>query len=130
MLFAYQVPRVRAQETYLAQLSIFSILPRKARLSTTLDNGSEHVLHTKLQTALAMQTYFADPYSSWQRGTNEYTNELLRRYYPKRTDFRDLAQEELNEVVDRLNNIPRKVLQYKTPREVFNEHLFQLLHIG
>ena len=130
MLLAYQVPRVRAQETYLAQLTIFSILPRKARLSTTLDNGSEHVLHTKLQTALAMQTYFADPYSSWQRGTNEYTNGLLRRYYPKRTDFRDLPQEELNEVVYRLNNTPRKVLHYKTPREVFNEHLFQLLHIG
>jgi IS30 family transposase len=73
-----------------------------------------------------MKTYFADPYSSWQRGTNEYTNGLLRRYFPKRTDFRDISQEELNEVVYRLNNIPRKVLQYKTPSEVFTEQLSQL----
>lgn len=73
-----------------------------------------------------MQTYFADPYSSWQRGTNEYRNWLIRRYFPKRTDFRDVSQEKLNEVVYQLNNIPRKVLQYKTPCEVFTEQLSQL----
>jgi hypothetical protein len=73
-----------------------------------------------------MQTYFADPYSSWQRGTNEYTNGLLRRYFPKRTDFRDVSQDEINAVVHRLNNIPRKVLCYKTPSEVFTEQLSDL----
>jgi IS30 family transposase len=88
------------------------------------------MLHTKLRDDLAIQTYFADPYSSWQRGTNEYTNGLLRRYYPKRTDFRNLPQKELNDVVHQINNIPRKVLHYKTPREVFNEHLFKLLQIA
>jgi IS30 family transposase len=123
LLSAFLVPRVRAKETYLAQLCVFSNLPKPARKSTTLDNGSEHFLHTMLQTELEMQTYFADPYSSWQRGTNEYTNGLLRRYFPKRTDFRDVSQDELNEVVHRLNNIPRKVLRYKTPLEVFSEHL-------
>ncbi len=126
LLFAYQIPHIRAKETYLAQLCIFSGLPKQARKSTTLDNGSENFLHTQLQTELEMKTYFADPYSFWQRGTNEYTNGLLRRYFPKRTDFRDISQEELNEVVCRLNNIPRKVLQYKTPREVFTEQLSQL----
>jgi IS30 family transposase len=128
LLFAYQVPRIRAKETYLAQLCIFSSLPKQARKSTTLDNGSEHYLHTLLQDELGMQTYFADPYSSWQRGTNEYTNGLLRRYFPKRTDFREVSQEAINRVVHRLNSIPRKVLQYKTPSEVFTEqlsHLFQ-----
>jgi transposase, IS30 family len=126
LLFAYQVPRIRAKETYLAQLCIFSALPKQARKSTTLDNGSEHYLHTLLQDELGMQTYFADPYSSWQRGTNEYTNGLLRRYFPKRTDFRTVSQDEINDVVHRLNNIPRKVLHYKTPTEVFTEQLSQL----
>lgn len=127
MLFAQQIPRIRAKETYLAQLCIFSNLPKQFRQSTTLDNGSEHYMHTMLNTELDMQTYFADPYSSWQRGTNEYTNGLLRRYFPKRTDFRDVSQEELNGVVHQLNNIPRKVLQYRTPRKVFNEQLSTLL---
>jgi transposase, IS30 family len=55
--------------------------PKQARKSTTLDNGSENMLHGKLTDDLAMSTYFADPYSSWQRSTNEYTNGLLRRYF-------------------------------------------------
>jgi IS30 family transposase len=126
LLFACQVPRIRARETYLAQMVIFSSLPKVARKSTTLDNGSEHYLHTKLQSDLDMQTYFADPYCSWQRGTNEYTNGLIRRYFPKRTDFRDLSEKELNAVVYRLNNTPRKVLKYQTPREVFTQQLTQL----
>jgi IS30 family transposase len=120
------VLRIRAKETYLAQLCIFSSLPKQARKSTTLDNGSEHYLHTLLQDELGMQTYFADPYSSWQRGTNEYTNGLLRRYFPKRTDFRTVSQDEINDVVHRLNSIPRKVLHYKTPSEVFTEQLSRL----
>jgi len=124
MLFAEQIPRIRAKETYLAQMCIFSLLPWKTRQTTTADNGSEHMLHTKLKDDLSMQTYFADPYCSWQRGTNEYTDNLLRRYFPKRTDFRYVTQKELNAVVQQINNIPRKILNYKTPREVFNEHCF------
>jgi len=127
---AFQIPRVCAKETFLAQLCIFSALPKQARKSTTLDNGSENMLHTRITDDLSMQTYFADPYSSWQRGTNEYTNGLLRRYFPKRTDFRSVTQKTLNDVVYQINDIPRKVLQYKTPREVFNEHLFQTLQTG
>jgi transposase, IS30 family len=83
-----------------------------------------------LNTELDMQTYSADPYSSWQRGTNEYANGLLRRYFPKRTDFRDLSQDAINEAVKCINNTPRKVLHYKTPYEVFSEHLFQLADLN
>lgn len=83
-----------------------------------------------MQTELDMQTYFADPYCSWQRGTNEYTNGLLRRYFPKRTDFRTISQEEVNAIGYRLNDIPRKVLNYKTPREVFTEQLSKLFQAG
>ena len=82
---------------------------------------------TQLQEELGIRTYFAHPYCSWQRGTNEYTNGLFRRYVPKRTDFRNVTQEQLNDVVHRLNNTPRKVLQYHTPREVFSERLSQLV---
>lgn len=127
LLFAHPVPHIRAKETCLAQLCIFGSLPKQARQSTTLDNGSENYLHTQLQEELGIRTYFAHPYCSWQRGTNEYTNGLLRRYFPKRTDFRNVTQEQLNDVVHRLNNTPRKVLQYHTPREVFSERLSQLV---
>src|SRR5512144_2925588 len=96
LLFAHPVPHIRAKETCLAQLWIFGSLPQQARQSTTLDNGSENSLHTQLQEELGIQTYFAHPYCSWQRGTNEYTNGLLRRYFPKRTDFRNVTQEQLN----------------------------------
>lgn len=123
LLFAQIVPHIRAKDTYQAQLCIFGAIPKHARRSTTLDNGSENYLHSQLSNALAMQTYFADPYCSWQRGTNENTNGLIRRYFPKRTDFRKVSQQELSVVVQRLNDRPRKVLSYQTPLEVFTLHL-------
>ncbi len=70
-----------------------------------------------------MHTYFADPYSSWQRGTNEYHNGLLRRYLPKGTDFSHLTTEELDDILLEINNRPRKCLGFYTPIEVFNKHL-------
>jgi transposase, IS30 family len=129
LVFAYKVPKIRAKETSAVQLFLFGQLPKLARKSTTLDNGSEHYLHTRLQEELGMQTYFADPYCSWQRGTNESTNGLLRRYFPKRTDFHLVSQEAVNEVVIRLNSTPRKVLGYQTPSEVFTAHLMQGVRI-
>jgi transposase, IS30 family len=129
LVFAYKVPKIRAKETSGVQLFLFSQLPKLARKSTTLDNGSEHYLHTRLQEELGMQTYFADPYCSWQRGTNESTNGLIRRYFPKRTDFQLVSQETVNEVVIRLNSTPRKVLGYQTPSEVFTAHIMQGVRI-
>ena len=76
-----------------------------------------------------MRTYFADPYSSWQRGTNEYHNGLVRRYYPKGTDFSQVSQEELSQVVQLINNIPRKVLEYATPLEVFTSLFLHAIRI-
>ena len=70
-----------------------------------------------------MKTYFCDPYSSWQRGSNEYHNGLIRRYLPKRIGFDNLTQEELNDIVEEINSRPRKVLNYNTPREVFENEL-------
>jgi IS30 family transposase len=123
-LAAVKVDRIASAQTSLAQLKIFADLPLSARRSTTLDNGRENHLHTRLK-ELNMATYFADPYSSWQRGTNEYHNGLLRRYLPKRTDFTSLAQEELNDIVEEINNRPRKCLQWRTPNEIFEQQLAQ-----
>lgn len=122
-LAALKVGRIASRETTDAQLTIFSGLPVGARRSTTLDNGREHHLHMELTTQLGLLVYFADPYSSWQRGMNENTNGLLRRYLPKRTDFTTVSQEDLDDIVEEINNRPRKCLQWQTPNEIFREEL-------
>ncbi len=123
LIGAKKVKAIDSQSALDAQVQIFSKLPEKARRSTTLDNGKETHLHFKLRDDLDMQTFHADPYSSWQRGTNEHANGLLRYYFPKGTDFSKVTDEELADVIWELNNRPRKLLQYKTAQEVFNEHL-------
>lgn len=75
---------------------------------------------------LGIKIYFADPYSSWQRGTNEQTNGLIRRYLPKKMSFNSLTQEELNDIVWEINNRPRKCLNYSTPQEAYSRELKQL----
>lgn len=121
--FAIKVKSISSEEALKAQKEIFTDLPVKARISVTLDNGRENHLHTELKKDLGIDTYFADPYSSWQRGTNEYHNGLLRRYFPKKTNLSEITQEELDEVLWEINNRPRKVLKYQTPLEVFNYYL-------
>jgi IS30 family transposase len=87
-----------------------------------MDNGREHHRHMALR-FLGMKTYFADPYSSWQRGTNENTNGLIRKYCPKQTSFKNLSQEDLGDIVGEINDRPRKCLGYNTPREEFEKQL-------
>jgi len=76
----------------------------------------------QMEKATSMSVYFADPYSPWQRGTNENTNGLLRHYFPKGIDWRKVTKEMLATVVEKLNNRPRKCLEYRTPSEVFLKH--------
>ena len=116
--FVKLVTRIDSEEAIKAQEEIFSSLPKSARKSVTLDNGRENHNHAMLRD-LGMETYFADPYSSWQRGSNEYHNGLLRRYFPKGTDFKTISQEDVDECVEEINNTPRKCLGYFTPNEVF-----------
>lgn len=116
--FVKLVNNINSEEAIKAQIEIFESLPASARKSTTLDNGRENHLHIKLKD-IGMDTYFADPYSSWQRGSNEYHNGLLRRYFPKGTNFKTVSQEEIDEVVKEINNRPRKCLRFFTPNEVF-----------
>lgn len=118
-----KVRRITVADTVIASKKIFAPLPEKARRSTTLDNGSENHGHTELKKDLSMQTYFADPYSSWQRGGNENCNLWIRYYFPKGTDFSTITDEELKDVEWELNNRPRKRLKFRTPQEVFTEYL-------
>lgn len=123
-LAAQKVERINSTQALKAQKKIFSPLPAHARKTVTLDNGRENHLHTGLK-ELGMCTFFCDPYSSWQRGTNEYHNGLIRRYLPKKTDLSDLNQEELDDIVYEINTRPRKCLGFYTPREVFLRELRQ-----
>src|SRR5215210_5299692 len=85
----------------------------------TSDNGREFSHHQQIAAQLSADFYFAHPYSSWERGVNENTNGLVRQYFPKKSDFSKLTDRQINKVVERLNQRPRKTLGYKTPNEVF-----------
>ncbi len=115
-LVARKVSAITSSATIEVQHQIFAALPACLRRSTTLDNGHENYLHTRLHD-LKMHTFFADPYSAWQRGTNENGNWHLRRYFPKGTDFALISDDELQDVVDEINDRPRKILGYATARE-------------
>ncbi|MBO0943994.1 IS30 family transposase, partial [Acidovorax temperans] len=98
--------------------------PLAARVKTlTVDNGKEFANHQAIDQALGIQTYFADPYCSWQRGSNENFNGLLRQYIPKKRRMETVTDEELAMIQNRLNHRPRKRLGFKTPHEVFHASL-------
>lgn len=90
-------------------------------LTLTADNGKEFSLHQAIASKLGATVYFARPYRSWERGLNEHTNGLVRQYLPKSKRLDMLDNEIVKEIEDLLNNRPRKVLQFRTPIEVFNE---------
>jgi IS30 family transposase len=98
-------------------------LPPSLRRSMTFDNGKEFAEHQKLSRGLGLEIYFADAYASWQRGTNENTNGLLRQYFRKGTDFRQVSHRHVACVQQSLNERPRRRLGYRTPAEVFAKHL-------
>lgn len=89
----------------------------------TLDNGTEFALHDQIEKELNTVVYFAHPYSPWERGLNENTNGLIRKFYPKGTDFSEVTDEDLLRVQNLINERPRKSLNYKTPKEVLYQEL-------
>lgn len=94
---------------------------KKIAYTMTLDNGGEFSLHENISKALDMKIFFATPYCSWERGTNENTNGLIRQYFKKTINFDIVTEEEIQLVENKLNNRPRKCLGYQTPYEVFQK---------
>lgn len=113
--------RACAAEPVAAQLRrTIRRLPAAKRRSLTLDNGREFARPAELERALAMPIYFAHPYHSWERGSNENANGLLRQYLPKGVDFTDVHPQQLRGYVHALNHRPRKCLGFHSPFEVFH----------
>ena len=105
-----------------SQAMIGLLKPHRKKVRTiTSDNGKEFAGHEEIASKLKANFYFAHPYSSWERGTNENTNGLIRQYFPKNRDFTTITQQEINMAMERLNNRPRKRLGYQTPSQVFFE---------
>ena len=98
-------------------------LPPSLRRSVTFDNGKEFAEHQKLTRSLGLDVYFTDAYASWQRGTNENTNGLLRQYFPKGTDFTQVSHREVARVEQLINERPRRRLDYRSPAEKLAKRL-------
>jgi transposase, IS30 family len=99
----------------------FAGIAGQYRRTLTLDNGTEMSNYEVIERQTSLQVYFAHPYHSWERGTNENTNGLLRFYFPKSTSFAGLTQGQLDLAVQQLNTMPRKRLGYKTPSQVLKQ---------
>lgn len=113
--------KLKRKTAELTAQAIVKRLKKTGGKTLTLDNGMEFTDHEKVTRATGVSVFFADPYASWQRGSNENTNMLLRGYLPKRCDISDLSQEELDDIAEELNNRPRKRLGFRTPNEVYYE---------
>jgi IS30 family transposase len=102
-------------------------LPECAIQTATTDHGKEISCYATLEADLNMNVYFADPYSSWQRGNNENGNGFIREFFPKKTNFDHVSSEELTKALAFINNRPRKCLGWKTAHEAFMEQVLYLI---
>lgn len=125
-LLADKAESATAEEIQRLTLKAFKNIPKTKLNSITYDNGVQFNKHQDTELKLQQTTqnkgfgiYFAFPYHCWERGTNENTNGLIRKYYPKKTPFKNITQRDLDKVVKLINNRPRKRLNYLTPFEVF-----------
>ncbi len=118
LALVYKVDRRTKENTEVAIKRLLNSVSDKVHTITS-DNGKEFGNHESIAEKLNCDFYFAHAYSSWERGTNENTNGLIRQYFPKNRDFRSITDKELIHAMKRLNNRPRKRLGYKTPNQVF-----------
>jgi len=118
LIMITRINRKGAAETMDAVISRLGSWPHKFRRTLTLDNGTENAKHEVITEGIGIKCYFAHPYASWERGTNENANGLVRWYFPKGTDFAKITDDQIALVESRLNNRPRKCLGFRTPIEV------------
>jgi transposase, IS30 family len=107
------------EESNEAVIKRLSNIPKKQRLTLTMDRGSENLGYQEIEEKLDMDCFYAHAYASWERGSNENLNGLIRRFLPKKTDFSTVSEEQIKQIEYLLNSRPRKRLGYKTPYEVF-----------
>ena len=120
LLSRISIPTTKEADKVEAEI-VRILSPIKDKIHTiTTDNGLEFSNHKNISEALNCDYYFCHPYSSWERGLNEYTNSLIRQYIPKGTSFENITPEYIKMVEDKLNNRPRKSLNWRTPNEVFH----------
>lgn len=114
-----KLPRRQAKEMRIALNRKLCRIPKHLRKSITYDNGTENTAHQEVNAVLGTKSYFCTPFHSWERGTNENTIGLARRFLPKKTDFATVSNKRIREIESWLNNRPRKCLNYSTPAEAF-----------
>ena len=108
----------------LARTVIHLLAPFKGRVkSITTDNGTEFACHEMIAKSIGVKVYFADPYSSWQKGAIENINGLIRQYIPKSTSFSNVSHQQINKIMHKINTRPREKLNFSTPRECFYEKI-------
>jgi len=121
IVFISKIKNTTAEETTRVVTKRLGRVPERLRKTLTLDNGHENAGHRDITKEIKTKIFFAHPYHSWERGTNENTNGLVRWYLPKRTDFATVSEERIREIEHKLNTRPRKRLGWRTPLEVFNQ---------
>jgi transposase, IS30 family len=117
----HKAPNKSAEETKHAIIKTAESVPKEIFLTLTFDNGTEGAKHTEIKEEYDIETYFCDPFASWQKGGVENANKLIRHYLPRNTDLAKLTDQDIYEIQEKLNNRPRKCLNYQTPNEVINK---------
>ncbi len=119
LLLADKLEHATAEQTKQKTIERFKSIPRSKKITITYDNGTTFSYFEMTQKKTGIDIYFAWPYHSWERGCNENANGLLRQFFPKKSSFAIVTQEEIEKAVRLINNRPRKRLNYRTPAEVF-----------
>ncbi len=122
-----KLQRRTAEQTTAA---IVNRLLEHKRDSLTLDNGMENIKHEEITKALDVPVFFCHPYHSWEKGSNENMNGLVRKYLPRGTNLDTISQEDLDDIAGELNNRPRKILGFYTPQEVLENEYIKLNNVA
>jgi len=119
----HKIENKTAEQTLNALINTAESVPKDLFLTITFDNGTENVKHTEIKKEYGVKTYFCDPFASWQKGGVENANKLIRQYLPRSTDLSKLTDRDIYDIQEKLNDRPRKCLNYRTPNEVIHSYL-------